>query len=151
MTMAQNAFSMAPQRPGRMRYLLLTVGIPCAILYLLILLTEALHVKFTAQVGLIAAWSTPLLWGLLGYFLIFKKNHCITVDDDTISETDWRQKTCCVIRVAQIGSYRRNILGEIILLDTDGNRLLCVEANMSNFDAFQQWLARYNVLENKER
>ena len=82
---------------------------------------------------------------ILGYFLIFRKNHRVEVKDNQIIETDWRQREACRIEVSQIHSIKRNLLNEIIIVDENGNRLLCVESNMTNIPKFEQWLERHNI------
>ena len=149
--MAQNAFSMRVQKAGRMKYLLLAMGIPILLMHLFKQLATADALPSTGLLSQVYIYSPIFIMAVLGYFLIHKKNHCIDVKNNTLIETDWRGKNRCVIKTEQIWACRRNILGEIILLDKHGTRLLCVESNMSNFDAFQQWLVRHNILDKKEK
>ena len=137
---------MSVQKAGRMKYLLLVMGIPILLMYLLQQLAIASILPLTALLSNIYIYTPISIMAVLGYFLIFKKNHCIDVKDNTVIETDWRGQNRRVIKTSQIWAYRRNILGEIILLDKLGNRLLCVESNMTNFDAFQKWLERHDIL-----
>ena len=134
-----------------MKYLLLVLGVPLLLMYSLPELAKAGILPYTDLSIQIYLYGSLFISCVLGYFLIFKKNHGINIKDNTISETDWRGKQLPAIKTKQIQEYRRNILGEIILLDEHGNKLLCVESNMTNFDAFQKWLERHNILESKEK
>ena len=143
--MVSSSFTLLPQKSGRMIYLILTI---CPVTLLMQCTTWLIKLgilptsKYLAFVYL----TIPmLLMVTLGYFLIFRKNHKIEIQDDTITETNWLNKVR-TISVHEIASVRRNILREISLLDADGKKLLCVEANMTNFDQFLHWLERYHKL-----
>ena len=135
----ENGFTMSTRKPGRMKYLLLTVFPPVAVIYLCTGLIELgiLPVSEITRYFLLAVWA--IMMGTLGYFLIFKKNHQLDINDNTITETDWR---CRVTQrpVSHVRSFRRNWLKEYILLDENGKRLVCIETNMENFDLFEQWI-----------
>ena len=49
------------------------------------------------------------------------------------------------VRADQIEHYYRNFLGEIVLVDADSKKLLCIESNMTNRDRFEQWLTAHNI------
>ena len=87
-------------------------------------------------------WTVSI--GFLGYHLIFKKNHYIEISDSTITETDWLRKKR-TIRASQISAYRKNMLRETVLLDSENKRLLCVEANMDNQELFHEWLIAHHI------
>ena len=142
---------MSVQKQGRLKYLVLAMGIPTLLMYLLQQPAIGNILPLKDSLFDFYLYGPIFFMAVLGYFLIFKKNHCIDVKNNTVIETDWRGKNCRVIKTEQIWAYRRNILGEIILLDKHGTRLLCVESNMTNFDAFRQWLVRHDILENKEK
>ena len=135
----ENGFTMSTRKPGRMKYLLLTVFPPIAVIYLCTGLIELgiLPVSEITRYFLLAFWA--IMMGTLGYFLIFKKNHQLDINDNTITETDWRCRVT-QIPLSHVRSFRRNWLKEYILLDENGKRLVCIETNMENFDLFEQWI-----------
>ena len=135
----ENGFTMSTRKPGRMKYRLLTVFPPIAVIYLCTGLIELgiLPVSEITRYFLLAFWA--IMMGTLGYFLIFKKNHQLDINDNTITETDWRCRVT-QIPVSHVRSFRRNWLKEYILLDENGKRLVCIETNMENFDLFEQWI-----------
>ena len=142
-------FTLLPTKSGKMASLLMTI---CPATLLMQCITWLIDFdliptsKFLAFVYL----AIPMIFMVtLGYFLIFRKNHKIEIYNDVITETTWLNKTNS-IHVHEISSVRRGLLREVILLDAGGKKLLCVEANMTNFDQFQQWLARHNLYESKE-
>ena len=139
--MPKNKFQMITQKRGRMKYLLITIYVPLLFMILLSLLMKRGIFPKTP----IVFYLSMAAISVLGYFLIFKKNHSIQIQDNTITETDWSRKNTRKIKASQVCCFRRNFLGEIILLDTNSKKLLCVEKNMSNFDLFQQWLERHNI------
>ena len=142
---------MHPQKSGRLPYVILTIVPPCVLLYIPLQLSKVSNVPIPEIVMQVSFGFSLFVLCFLSHFLIYKKNHIITIKDNTITETDWRHKHHHVIKTTQICNYRRNILGEIVLLDNTQTKILCIEANMSNFDAFQQWLVRHNIIENKEK
>ena len=135
----ENGFTMSTCKPGRMKYLLLTVFPPVAVIYLCTGLIELgiLPVSEITRYFLLAVWA--IMMGTLGYFLIFKKNHQLDINDNTITETDWRCRVT-QLPVSHVRSFCRNWLKEYILLDENGKRLVCIETNMENFDLFEQWI-----------
>ena len=139
--MAPNTFTMLVQKQGRMKYLLIVMSVPILFLTLLSWLMD-LNILPRTQ---ILFWPSIAIMTVLGYFLIFQKNHRIDVNGFMIIETDWRGRENRKIKAKQIHSIRRNFLNEIILFDENNTKLLCVEPNMSNFDLFQQWLASHNI------
>ena len=142
--MIQASFVMCTQKQGRIKYLLLTVAPTVLISYL---------TQHLIQLGILPAGG---IWGLLytvfsmslmlilGYFLIFVKNHQIAVSNQQIVETNWLGKQKSPIDVHSIHHVRKNFLNEIILFDKNRKRLLCVESNMSNFNTFTQWLEAHH-------
>ena len=143
--MSDNSFSMQTQKQGRMKYLLLTMCPALVLMYLFQNLTALGILPSGSTWGLIYTSIPMAVMLLIGYFLIFRKNHQVNVDNNTIVEINWQRKESCRIRSTQIDSVRTNALKEIILLDKDGNKLLCVESNMTNRDRFEQWLAAHNI------
>ncbi len=139
-------FSMYPQKKGRLKYLLLVVGIPLLAMELIQLLLN----HGILPIGKVWAYLytfLPLLGlGALVYWMVFQKGHSLKVADGYLLETDFLRKKTRRITAAQIHSIRRNILREIILLDEDGKKILCVEAYMLNFDQFEQWLKKHKII-----
>lgn len=130
---------MATRKSGRMKYLLLTVFPPIVVVYLCVGLKELGVLpggELWSYVCLLI-WTTMMI--ILGYFLIFKKNHQLDINDNTIIEKDWRGRNT-QISVSHIRGFRRNWLKEYILVDENSKQLLCVEANIENFDLFEQWI-----------
>ena len=142
--MAQNSFVMHPQKQGRMKYLFLTMVPPIILLYLFSLLLQS-GVQIGNSIRYICLYVPLVGMAILTYYFILKKNHRIEVKDNTIIEYDWRKNESRRIKVSQIYVYKRNWLREIILIDNNGNKLLCVESNMSNFHEFEQWLERHHI------
>ena len=142
--MAQNSFVMHAQKQGRMKYLFLTIVPPIILLYLFSLLLQS-GVQIGNSIRYIFLYVPLVGMAILAYYFIFKKNHRIEVKDNTIIEYDWRKNESRRIKVSQIYVYKRNWLREIILIDNNGNKLLCVESNMSNFHEFEQWLERHHI------
>ena len=142
--MENNSFEMTVQAGlGRMKYLLLTICPALLFLELWRLLTERGFLP--ASRGLyyvsLVLWSGLMI--LLGYLLIFRKNHILSVEESTIRETDMMSRRVrATIEARQIRSVHRNLLGEWLLKDENGKTLLCIESNMSNRDMLQEWLNR---------
>ena len=142
--MTTTSFTMRPQKMGRLAYLLLTLIPPLLILECFNLLVEsgilpASRILFIIDLIL---WTVSI--GFLGYHLIFKKNHYVEISDSTITETDWLRKKR-IIRATQISAYRKNMLRETVLLNSENKKLLCVEANMDNQELFHEWLSTHHI------
>ncbi|MBQ6540284.1 MAG: hypothetical protein IJL71_04585 [Oscillospiraceae bacterium] len=75
---------------------------------------------------------------VLGYFLIFRKNHTVKVDGYTVTETNELPKVNNAFRISEIASVKKDLLGDTVLLDADGKRLLTVESSMTNYALFMQ-------------
>ena len=75
---------------------------------------------------------------------LFKK-HNLVVFDESITNKDDRGRFLRKVTLDQISHYRRNFLGEIVLVDAEGNSLLCVEPYLTNRDRFEQWLAAHHI------
>ena len=150
MTMADTSFTMSPMRQGRMKYLILTVFSSVLVSYGWLWLTEIGVLpknRVTATLGMILQVS---LLCVLGFFLILRKNHSLEVQEHCILHTDWRRRAASTIQTNQIRSFRRNLMGELLLLDENGKVLICVEPNMSNHDLFLQWLQNHHINESKK-
>ena len=143
--MVQSSFVMRTQgKKGRTKYLLLTIA-PSLLANSLLLYMGQIGILPTGPAwGLLCTAFTMSLMLVTGYFLIFQKNHWIEIRDQQIIETNWRGIQKSPIGIHQIHHVRKNFLNEIILLDENGKRLLCVEANMSNFSSFTQWLEAHH-------
>ena len=137
------SFKMEPGKKGRLKYLILTL-LP-AYLVMSLLQRLAAHGILPANdlIGFLIMFSALVMMGTLGYFLIFRKNHTIEVSDISLAERDWQGKVR-LIAVSKIRSSRKNLLGEILLLDENRNVLLCVESNMENRDLFLKWMDKHN-------
>ena len=141
--MEQNILYMSPQQAGRIKYLLLTLVPP-------LLYAEAVN-----KLGSVVPQLAPLCpWlGMIGmtaiafsrgYFLIFKKNHQFEVHEKNIHIKEMFGQAWD-LPAHRICRYRRNLLGELVLFDEDGKRLLTVESNMTEFEEFQVWLERRGI------
>ena len=151
MTMSGVHFFMYPQKPGQIKYLRLVLGFPILLMYLFLQFVRAGILPQSKVLAQIYIYLPLAVMMVLLYHLIMKKNHSIEVKGNTIQETDWRKQPLSRIKSVQIQGFRQNLLNEIILLDKSGNKLLCVESNMTNFEQFRQWLARHNITQTKEK
>lgn len=136
-------FKMEPGKKGRIKYLILTLLPAYLIMNLLQRLAAIEILPANDLTGFLIMFSALVMMGTLGYFLIFRKNHTIEVSDISLAERDWQGKVR-LIAVSKIRSSRKNLLGEILLLDENRNVLLCVESNMENRDLFLAWLEKHN-------
>ena len=127
--MEKTYFAMKPQFPGQIKYILLA-ALPSIAIGLLI--------GWDA-----AAWVLILLTGIL----LFPKSHSIVVFDDSLTEKALfgSKRFIRKVRADQIEHYYRNFLGEIVLVDADSKKLLCIESNMTNRDRFEQWLTAHHI------
>ncbi len=137
-------FMMRPQKPGRLPYLLLTVGSWIAFTMVLTSLTKLLPAG--PLLSILPLLLSVIFVSIVAYFLIFQKNHQIQISGDSLRETTWTAKEGASFSAEQIHSVRRNVLKEVILLDEGGNKLLTVEAYMTNFDQFENWLKKHNKI-----
>ena len=136
-------FKMEPGKKGRLKYLILTLLPAYLVMSLLQRLAAQGVLPANDLTGFLIMSSALVMMGTLGYFLIFRKNHIIEVSDISLAERDWQGKVR-LIGVSKIRSWKRNLLGEILLLDENKNVLLCVESNMENRDLFLTWLDQHN-------
>ena len=136
-------FKMEPGKKGRIKYLILTLLPAYLIMNLLQRLAAIEILPANDLTGFLIMFSALVMMGTLGYFLIFRKNHTIEVSDISLAERDWQGKVR-LIAVSKIRSSRKNLLGEILLLDENRNVLLCVESNMENRDLFLKWMDKHN-------
>ena len=141
--MEQNVIYMGPQKAGRIKYLLLTLVPP-------LLYAEAVNKlgSVVPQLAPLCPWlgmigMTAIAFSL-GYFLIFKKNHQFEVHEKNIHIKEMFGQEWD-LPAHRIHGFRRNLLGELVLLDEGGKRLLTVESNMTDFDRFQNWLQCRNI------
>ena len=122
-------FTMKPRMHGFIKYILLAL-VP------------------SAAVGFLLAWdSAAWIFILLAAALILPRNHCIVLFENSLIEKSLHGRNQFIrkVNVDQIACYRRNILGEIVLLDPQGRKLLCVEPCMTNQDLFEQWLTSHHI------
>ena len=138
-------FKMEPGKKGRLKYLILTLLPAYLVMSLLQRLAAQGILPANDLTGFLIMSSALVMMGTLGYFLIFRKNHIIEVSDISLAERDWRGMVR-LIGVSKIRSFRKNVLGEILLLDENKNVLLCVESNMENRDLFLAWLDKHNFI-----
>jgi len=110
--------------------------------YFTLCLLAAFVASLLPQIG--AGFFTFVTVAIL---LAFIKSHWFVVFENSIIEKNDRGRFIRKVTADQIHHYRINFFDEIILLDSTGRRLVCVESNMTNFDTFRQWLARHNINE----
>lgn len=142
--MAKRSFTLQSARSGRIRYILLAMVPPLLLIFLLQELMNDGVIPGGAWEWLYSLGSLGLM-ALLVYLLLLKKRHRIEIEGDTVTEISWRGKEICRFHASRIGSYRRNALKELILLDKNGKRLLKAEANMKNFDRLLKWLEKQDI------
>ena len=143
--MSTNSFLMRPQKAGRMKYLLLTMFPPIGLMYLVMNLMQNGLIPQSKALGMFSIYGSMAIMMVISYFLIWKKNHTIEVKDNTLTEKSWRGNIAAKVKSSQIAAFRRNLLDEIVLVDADSKKLLCVESNMTNRDRFEQWLTAHNI------
>ena len=137
--------TMYPQKAGRIKYLLLTMAPALALMYLLQFLVQCDFLPKGRSWAFVYTVIPMALMLIIGYFLIFRKNHSIHIQGDTLIETDWLRKEAAPIKASQIHSFRKNILNEIVLLDVHGAKLICIESNMTNYAQFERWLHDHQI------
>ena len=136
-------FKMEPGKKGRLKYLILTLIPAYAVMSILRWMASQGLLPANDLTGFLIMFSALVLMGTLGYFLIFRKNHIIEVSGISLAERDWHGKVR-LVAVSKIRSWKKNLLGEILLLDENKKVLLCVESNMENRDLFLAWLEKHN-------
>lgn len=130
---AGSSFQMFPLRNGRRQLdLIITLGIPLAVLYLMP------PSVFSVILGL-------ALMVVLAYFFIFRKNHSVTVTETEIRNHDTMTNKETVISIGEIQYVKTGLLGDLVLIDREGKKRLCVEKNMSCYDRFQNFLQEHNI------
>ena len=139
-----DSFTMSTRKQGRMKYLLLTIAPALLVTYLFTWLVSLGILPGGETFGLIYISISMGLMSVLGYYLIFLKNHALEITQREVHHKDWRGRTS-VIPVSHFRGYRRNWLKEYILLDETGKTLFCVESNMENFDLFEQWIIEQKI------
>lgn len=135
---AETRFQMIPLRNGR-RYLdlIITLGVPLALLYLL---PPSI---FCLVFGLV-------LMVVLAYLFIFRRNHIITVTGAEIQNCNTITGKETTISVAEIQSVKTGLLGDLVLIDREGKKRLCVEKNMSCYDRFLAFLQAHDLSSAKD-
>ena len=92
-----------------------------------------------------------LLWSgvalVLGYFLVFRKNHEIAVKGSTLTDTFRVLNQTKTVYLSEIKTVKRGFLGEIVLKNEDGKTLLTVEKAMTNYEMFIEYLRKNNFKE----
>ena len=141
--MEQNILYMSPQQAGRIKYLLLVLIPTLAYTEAVNVLCSAVPFLAPVRVWLGMIGMTAIAFSL-GYFLIFKKNHHFEVSEKRIHVKEITGQAWD-LPAHRICRYRRNLLGELVLFDEDGKRLLTVESNMTEFEKFQVWLERRGI------
>ena len=139
-------FKMEPGKKGRIKYLILTLLPAYLVMSLLRRLAAQEILPANDMTGFLIMFSALVMMGTLGYFLVFRKNHTIEVSDISLAERDWQGKVR-LISVGKIRTWKKNLLGEILLLDEHNKVLLCVESNMENLDLFRKWMDKHNFNE----
>ena len=139
-------FKMEPGKKGRIKYLILTLLPAYLVMSLLRRLAAQEILPANDVTGFLIMSSALVMMGTLGYFLIFRKNHIIEVSDISLAERDWQGRVR-LVSVGKIRTWKKNLLGEILLLDEHNKVLLCVESNMENRDLFLKWMDKHNFNE----
>ncbi len=142
--MDEQNFKMRTVQSGRIRYFLLTLIPPLAGTYLITLLMEiGIIPRFRLLVSLLTFLP---IFGIMitGYFFVFNKNHVLRIDGEYIERINWHGKST-TYNINQIHSYRKNLIGETVLLDEDGKKLFAIETNMTNQDIFMAWLDKNDI------
>ena len=122
-------FTMKPRMPGLIKYVLLA-AVPSV--------AAGLLISWNA-----AAWVFILLAGVL----LLPRSHSIIVFDNSLTEKalHGRNRFIRKVNADQVDHYRRNPLREVVLVDAQGRKLLCIESNMTNRDRFEQWLTSHHI------
>ena len=141
-----DAFVLTPNKQGRVKYLLLTLGPSFLISRISLALTQRGMLPATDLTGICVMLFSMAVTFTLGYFMILRKNHTVEVGSLSVAEKNWQGK-CRVIPRGKIRAYRRNWLGETLLLEEGGKTLLCIESNMENLDRLMAWLDSYEIKE----
>ena len=122
-------FTMIPRKTDLVKYLLLA-AVP------------------SAAMGLFFTWdSAAWVFLLLAVTLFFPKSHYIVVFENSLIEKAFHSRNRFIRKVYadQIDHYQQNRLNEIILMDAQNNKLLCIESGMSNRDRFERWLISHHI------
>ena len=143
--MAKNTFDMKYQRAGQLKYLALTFLPSITVLALCYVLARKGLIPESRLLANLIIWVPLGSIAVIGYFTILKKQHNIEVKDNTLTEKNWRGTVITKIKTSQIAGFRKNFLGEILLLDKSDTTLLCIESSMTNLDRFEQWLTAHHI------
>ena len=122
-------FVMKPRKTGLIQYILLA-AVP------------------SAAAGFLLTWdSAAWIFILLAAALILPRSHCIVVFEKSLTEKALHGRNRFIRKVYadQVDHYHQNRLGEIILVDAQNKKLLCIESCMSNRDRFEQWLISHHI------
>ena len=90
---------------------------------------------------------------ITGFYLFFTliliphtaKHRTILVFDNSLTEKDSEGRFIKQVNARQIDSFRKTMLGNISLIDSDRGRLLSIKNNMTNRDLFEQWLVSHHI------
>ena len=143
--MAQNRFDMKPMPKKRTKYVLLALLLPIGIIALFMILTEIGMIPASQTFTNIVIYGSMILMSLMSYAMVINHNHTIEVRGSTVTEKGPNGKEKRKFQAKQISKIRRNAMGEMILLDQSGEKLLCMETSMSNYDLFLQWMESHNI------
>ena len=140
-----NEFTLVTQNKGRLKYLLITLAPPVAIEYLLSYLIKSgvFGENIRSKAPIILAVVVSLLVLIIGYFMIFRKNHVVTVKGTVITDHLTMFNKTNTIHISEVKSVKYNLLGEIVLKGADGKTLLTVEKGMTNYDMFEEWFTPF--------
>ena len=86
-----------------------------------------------------------VIFVVLAMLCSLTKKHSLVVFDESITNKDHRGRFLRKVTLDQISHCRRNFLGELVLVDAEGNSILCVEPYLTNKDRFEQWIAAHNI------
>ena len=142
-------FTMEPGKNGRLKYLALTILPAVLTTGVMNRLAASEIIPANDLTGFATMALSLVIMGGLGYFLILRKNHTIEVSDISIAEKDFQGK-CRLVSLSKIRRWKKNVLGEILLLDGNDNVLLCVESNMERRDKLLAFLDSHEITEYKK-
>ena len=136
------------ERRGLLIYFLITVFAPLLLGELFLFLVKGGYLPLSDSVGTTVCsivMGIPLL--VLGYFLIFLKNHEITVSGTTVTNFVRPLNRTSSFTLCEVKSVKRGFLGEIVLKNEDGRTFLTVEKGMTNYEMFIDYLRKNNFKE----
>lgn len=143
MTDSEQTFSLYPHK--RIKYLLLTFAPVYVLFFILYVTPVGEFLELHGGLSKLLALLSLLLVCVLGYFLIFKKNHHVDVNGSTVTDTNVIFQKSRTFSIRDVRSVTRNLIGDLCLRDENGKTLLVVEPGMSDFDQFESYLKENHI------